>query len=143
MTVGSTSLGEICQPKIHPFSPFTSSAKIDALKKDLRCNNLTLSRLDPLVSLWLLVPLVCRFYFGPDIRSAHGRIPGKLCRERYGSQAGRFVSLSGPDKSTIHTGRITQACLYLTPCVACIGRRDSSGTEKSRSRISHTEESPS
>ena len=29
---------------------------------------------------WLLVPLACRFYFGPDIQSAHGRIPDKLCR---------------------------------------------------------------
>jgi hypothetical protein len=72
-------------------------------------DSLTLSPLDPLVSLWLLVPVACRFYFGPDIRSAHARIADKLCRGRCGSQAGQFVSLSGPDKSSIHTVRISQA----------------------------------
>src|SRR5437879_5657532 len=84
------------------------------VRKELRCHTLTLSPLDPLVSLWLLVPLACRFYFGPDIRFAHARIPGKLCTGRYGSQAGRFVSLSGPGRSSIHTVRISQAFLYLT-----------------------------
>lgn len=76
--------------------------------------DLTLSPLYPLVSLWLLVPLACRFYFGPEIRSAHGRIPGKLCRGRYGPQAGRCVSLSGPGRCSIHTVRISQAFRYLT-----------------------------
>ena len=68
--------GEICQLKI----PFTLrfARGIDAVeRKELRCNTLTLSQLDPLVFPWLLVPLACRFYFGPYIRSAHGRIPGK------------------------------------------------------------------
>jgi len=73
-----------------------------------------MSPLDPLVSLWLLVPVVYRFYFGPDIRFAHSRIPGKLCRGRYGSQANRFVLLSGPGRSSIHTVRISQAFRYLT-----------------------------
>jgi len=91
------------------------SSGIDAFdRKELRCNTLTLSPLDPLVSLWLLVPLACRFYFGPVILSAHSRIPGKLCRGRYGSQASRFVSLSGPGRSSIHTVRIFQAFLALT-----------------------------
>ena len=69
---------------------------------DPQGDSVTLSPLAPLVSLWPLVPLVCRFYFGPDIRSAHARIPGKLYRERYGSQAGQFVSLSGPDKARMY-----------------------------------------
>ena len=63
---------------------------------------------------WLLVPLACRFYFGPDIQSAHGRIPDKLCRGRYGFQAGRCVPLFGPGRSSIHTVRISQAFRYLT-----------------------------
>ena len=84
------------------------SCGIDALKESRR-NTLTLSPRDPLVSLWLLVPLACRFYFGPDSRFAHGRIPGKLCRGRYGSRGGRFVSLSGPGRFSIHTVRISQA----------------------------------
>ena len=74
---------------------------------------ITLSPLDLLVSLGPLVPLTCRFYSEPDGRSAHARIRGKLCRGHFGSQADRFVLLSGPGRFSIHTARIFQAFSWL------------------------------
>jgi len=74
---------------------------------------ITLSPRDLLVSLGRLVAQACRFCSVPDTRPAHAHIRGRLCRGHYGFQAGRFVLLSGPGRSSIHTGRISRAFSWL------------------------------